>query len=310
MNMRKNIAIFIIFAIIIGGAGYYALKNSKQASKDSQSAKFKVSTSFYPLYFFATEIGGDKADVSNIIPYGAEPHDYEPTAKDMAEMEKSDLIILNGGGLESWSEDIQKNINSEKTLIVSASEGLATKQMTEGGETETDPHVWLAPKLAEGMVDNIEQGFSSADPKNKDYYKSNADSLKSKLAALDESYRHSLSNCAKKNIVTSHDAFGYLAAAYGFEQVPIAGLSPDAEPSPKQLAGIAEFAMKNGVRYIFFESLASPKLSETIASEIGAKTLVLNPLEGLSKEESARGKNYLTVMQDNLINLKTALECQ
>ncbi len=190
-----------------------------------------------------------------------------------------------------------------------AGEGLTTQQVTEGGQTETDPHVWLAPRLAQKMVERIAQAFEQVDPVNKGYYRSNAGSLETKLGNLDMEYRQGLSNCAGNSIITSHAAFGYLATDYGLNQVPIAGLSPDAEPSPRQLAHIAQFAKNNNVRYIFFESLASPKLSQTIATEVGAQTLVLSPIEGLSEEEMSQGKTYISVMQDNLTNLRTALQC-
>ena len=159
------------------------------------------------------------------------------------------------------------------------------------------------------MVDRIASGYQQSDPNNKNYYQANADSLKAKLQQIDLAYRQGLSHCLTKNIITSHAAFGYLAKTYGLNQVAIAGFSPDAEPSPQQLAVIAKFAEQNQVKYIFFESLVSPKLAQTIASEIGAQTLVLNPLEGLSDQELAQGKNYLSVMQDNLSNLQTALQC-
>ena len=227
----------------------------------------------------------------------------------MARIERSKLIVLNGGGLEAWSDNIRKNIDADKAIIVVAGEGLTTQQETKEGQTETDPHVWLAPRLAQKMVERIAQAFEQADPANRDYYRSNANSLKIKLGNIDMEYRRGLSNCKGKNIVTSHAAFGYLAAAYGLNQAPIAGLSPDAEPSPRQLADIAKFARDNKVKYIFFESLATPKLSQTIATEVGAQTLVLNPIEGLSDEELSQGKNYLSVMHDNLINLQTALQC-
>ena len=285
------------------------MRTAGRPSKTIPSGKLQVVASFYPLYFFSREIGGDKADVTNIVPSGAEPHDYEPTAQDMAKMESCKLIILNGGGLEAWSDSVRKNIDAKNTTIVVAGEGLTTQQVTEGGQTETDPHVWLAPRLAQKMVERIAQAFEQADPANKDYYQSNADSLKTKLGDLDAEYRRGLSTCKSKNIITSHAAFGYLATAYGLNQVPIAGLSPDAEPSPRQLADIAKFARDNNVKYIFFESLASPKLSQTIATEVGAQTLVLNPIEGLSEEEMSQGKTYFSIMQDNLTNLRTALQC-
>jgi len=307
--MRKNVIISLVVAIAVIGLAFVLMRTVGRPSKTTPSGKLLVVASFYPLYFFSREIGGDKADVTNIVPSGAEPHDYEPTAQDMATIESCKLIILNGGGLEAWSDSVGKNIDAKNTTIVVAGEGLTTQQVTENGQTETDPHVWLAPRLAQKMVERIAQAFERADPANKDYYRSNADSLKTKLGDLDAEYRRGLSACKTKNIITSHAAFGYLATAYGLNQVSIAGLSPDAEPSPRQLADIAKFARDNRVKYIFFESLASPKLSQTIATEVGAHTLVLNPIEGLSEGEMSQGKTYLSIMQDNLTNLRTALQC-
>jgi zinc transport system substrate-binding protein len=307
--MKKNVILSLILAVAVIGLASFLIGTVGRPSKAVQSGKLQVVASFYPLYFFSRQIGGDKADVANIVPSGAEPHDYEPTAQDMARIERSRLIVLNGGGLEAWSDAIRKNIDADKAIIVAAGEGLTTQRDTEKGQTETDPHVWLAPRLAQKMVERIAQAFEQADPANRDYYRSNADSLKIKLGDIDMEYRRGLSNCKGKNIITSHAAFGYLAADYGLNQAPIAGLSPDAEPSPRQLADIAKFARDNKVKYIFFESLASPKLSQTIATEVGAQALVLNPIEGLSDEELSQGKDYLSVMHDNLINLQTALQC-
>jgi zinc transport system substrate-binding protein len=307
--MKKNVILSLMLALAVIGLASFLIGSARRPSRAVQSGKLQVVASFYPLYFFSRQIGGDRADVANIVPSGAEPHDYEPTAQDMARIERSRLIVLNGGGLEAWSDNIRKNIDAGKAIIVAAGEGLTTQQVTEKGQTETDPHVWLAPRLAQKMVERIAQAFEQADPANRDYYRSNADSLKTKLGNIDMEYRRGLGNCKGKNIITSHAAFGYLAADYGLNQAPIAGLSPDAEPSPRQLADIAKFARDNKVKYIFFENLVSPKLSQTIATEVGAQTLVLNPIEGLSDEELSQGKNYLSVMHDNLINLQTALQC-
>ncbi len=308
---KKNaiISIILVVAVLVLAALFVVARNVGRPSKTVQSGKLQVAASCYPLYFFSQQIGGDKADVTNIVPSGAEPHDYEPTAQDMARIERSKVVVLNGGGLEAWSDNIRKNVDPGKTTIVVAGEGLTTQQATEEGRTETDPHVWLSPRLAQTMVDRIVRAFEQADPGNKDYYRSNAASLKTKLGNLDADYRRGLSTCKTKNIITSHAAFGYLASAYGLHQVPIAGLSPDAEPSPRQLADIAKFARDNKVKYIFFESLVSPKLSQTIATEVGAQTLVLNPTEGLSDKEASQGKDYLSIMRDNLANLQRALQC-
>jgi zinc transport system substrate-binding protein len=312
--MRTKIKIFLIIGILLAVLSGYLVKvgvfHNVNQSNTAQSSKIQVAASFYPLYYFASRIGGEKADIINITPSEAEPHDYEPTAQDVAQIEKSKLLILNGGGLEAWADNIRENLNSVHTVIVIAGKGLINQQVMEEGEDIVDPHVWLSPPLAGQMVDKITGGFIKADPENARYYETNAGALKSRLRDLDNKYRQGLGNCAGHAIITSHAAFGYLATTYHFTQVPIAGLSPDAEPSPRQLAQIAEFARKNNVKYIFFETLVSPKLSETLAHEIGAKTLVLNPIEGLIKEDLAQGKNYFTEMETNLANLQTALKCK
>jgi zinc transport system substrate-binding protein len=269
--------------------------------------KIKVVTSFYPLYFFASEIGGEKAEVSNVTPAGAEPHDYEPTSQDIINIEKSNLLVLNGGNLEPWGEKIK---HSFKGVIIIAGDNLINLEMQEEGERIKDPHVWLSPLLAKKEIKNILSGYLKIDPNNKSYYEDNTKKLEDKLNQLDGLYAHGLSQCAKKTFITSHAAFGYLAKNYNLIQVSISGLSPEEEPSTKRLVEISDIAKKNNVKYIFFESLVSPKLSETVANEIGAKTLVLDPIEGVSNDDMKIGKNYLTIMKDNLKNLQTALECQ
>jgi len=308
---KKNTVTLTIIGLIFFGIVFFLVRASQRPSDSAQTNKIKVTTSFYPLYFFTQQIGGDKANIVNITPAGAEPHDYEPTALDVARIEGSKLLVLNGGGLEAWGNDIQKNIDPKKTAMVVAGEGLADQQATGDRQTTAaDPHFWLDPPLAEKMTEKITRGFEEVDPANKSYYESNAAALQSKLIELDAAYREGLSNCGKKSIVTSHAAFGYLANTYGFNQISIAGLSPNAEPSPQRLADVAKFAKDNDVQYIFFESLVSPKLSQTIATEIGARTLVLNPIEGLSDEELKQGKNYFTEMRNNLANLRIALQCE
>ena len=310
--MKKNTIWVVLILILVAILGFNLkdkiLKND--SSTDVESEKPQVVTSLYPIYFFASQIAGDKAEVTNVTPSGAEPHDYEPTIQDIVNFEKSDLLILNGGGLELWGDNMKQNLNDKKVIIVTASDGIANKQAEEKGETIQDPHVWLSPQLAKKEVVNILAGFIKADPNNKETYEKNADALKVKLDELDVQYKEGLNNCTQKNIVTSHTAFGYLASTYGFDQVPISGLSPDEEPSARQLIDLAEFAKQNNIKYIFFETLVSPKLSNTLANEIGAQTLVLDPIEGVSEKDIEQGKNYFSIMRDNLNNLRTALECQ
>lgn len=307
--MKKTDVIFLIlsFALALGLAAI-VIKNTGRTPKTAETNKLQVTASFYPLYFMAAQIGGDKVEVINIMPAGVEPHDYEPTARELAKMASSRLIILNGGGLEAWSDNLKKNIDQKQTIIIAIGEALTEEARTDG-QTSLDPHAWLAPPLAEKMVEKIAQSFEQVDPLNKNYYRTNAEALKSKLNDLHSAYKRELANCEQNYIIASHAAFGYLAASYGFKQISIAGQSPEAEPSPAKLAKIIKFAKDHKIKYTFFESLTSPKLAQTIAREIGAKTLALNPLEGLTDEELAQGKNYLSLMRDNLINLQIALEC-
>ncbi len=164
--------------------------------------------------------------------------------------------------------------------------------------------------LAKKEAQKIARAIITIDPTNKNFYENNERNLEKRLDALDTSFQDGLRECQQKNFVTSHSAFGYIASRYGLKQIAISGLSPDQEPSPKELAQVAQFAKNNNVTYIFFETLISPKLSETVAREIGAKTLVFNPLEGLTKEDEAAGKDYFSVQQDNLANLRIALICK
>lgn len=306
--MNNKIITGIILLIIAGAL--VLIMQDKRNQPSPADGKLSVVASFYPLAFFAEQIGGDRATVTNITPAGVEPHDYELTPLDVVKIEKSKLLILNGGNLEPWIDNVRNNIDPNQTLLVIAGEGLTTQSMVEESEKIIDPHVWLSPPLAKQMVDTIAQRFIQIDSTHAATYEANAAALKSKLDALDADYKRGLSNCAKRDIITSHAAFGYLATTYQLNQVPIAGLEPDAEPSSRELSKTADFAKKNNIKYIFFETLVSPKLAETLANEVGAQTLVFNPLEGLSDKELAENKDYFTEMRNNLANLQIALECQ
>lgn len=305
----KNKLIFGACAlIIIGIAGYNLL--GRLPATPLTSTKITVTTSFYPLYFFTSEITKDRVDVYNITPAGAEPHDYEPTAQDMKRIEDSKLLIMNGGKLEPWGDNVKSLLSGSKTAVVSVGESVATEELVEDGATIRDPHVWLSPKLAKIQVASILASVIVADPINANFYENNANTLLAKLDNLDQKYTMGLNNCQLSSIVTAHAAFGYLAREYSLLQVAISGLSPDTEPSAKELAEVTSYVKKNNIGYIFFETLVSPKLAETIARETGARTLVLNPLEGLSDQEISAGKNYFTEMENNLKNLQTALQCR
>lgn len=288
-------ALLLIVAIIALSLSFF-----KQPSEQiSTSPKVKVITTFYPLADFVTQVGGDRVKVVNLTPAGVEPHDFEPTPQDLVSVEQASVFVYNGAGFEPWVEKTLTDLNSTTTIVNSSV----------GVNLVADPHIWLDPVLASQQVDNILAGLIKADPENRDYYQKNATAYKNELAKLDENFRTGLTSCEKNEIVTSHDAFAYMAKRYGFKVVPITGLSPEEEPSPKKIAEVADFAKENDVKYIFFETLVEPRLSQTIADEIGAQTLVFNPLEGLTEEELIAGQNYLYVQGQNLANLKLALNC-
>ncbi len=309
--MKNNKWFFVVLGVVLVAIISYILNVGifkHSVNNSTLNKNLQVSASFYPLYFFSSQIGGDKATVDNITPAGAEPHDYDPTTQDIANIEKGNMLILNGG-VEAWGDKIKANLTGTNVKVVVAGDELLSKQLVEAGETMKDPHVWLNPDLAKKEVEKITEGYIAIDPGNTNFYKENQTTLDKKLDQLDSEYKAGLANCQSKDIITSHAAFAYLAERYGLNQVAISGLSPDEEPSAQQLADVATFAKKNNVKYIFFESLVSPKLSETIANEVGAKTIVLDPIEGISDDDIKQGKNYFTVMEDNLKNLQTALSC-
>ncbi|MCK9352282.1 MAG: zinc ABC transporter substrate-binding protein [Candidatus Paceibacterota bacterium] len=300
MSTKKIIILVLGIAAMAIFLYMYAVKIPRD---NASKGNLHVTASFYPLAFLAQEIGGDKVSVTNLTPAGAEPHDFEPSARDMAEIERSRVVIVNGLGLEPWIDNVKKNIDPKKTVLLIAGEG---RDISRKG----DPHIWLNGGIMYAMAKQIALTFAEMDAANGAEYFNNLAEFGDKINVLGAEYRSGLAECDTKSFVTSHDAFGYLAENYGLKQVPIAGLSPDAEPSSKDLGTIAAFAKENNIKYIFFESLVSPKLADTIANEIGAKTLVLNPLEGLTNEDLSNGKDYWSVMRENLANLKIALSCK
>lgn len=301
-NMKNRYTVFIIglllIAVVIGFA-YFAYNNSTKNNASVANKKLQVFGSFYPTYFFASQIGGDKADVRNITPAGVEPHEFEPSTRDISQIESGNMLVLNGGP-EAWGDKITNNLKGTNVKVIVAGQGLFT---------QTDPHIWLDPELAKKEARTITRGFISIDPQNSSYYENNEKKLAAKLDQLDNAFKQGLSSCQSRDFITSHSAFSYLAKRYGLKQVSISGLSPDQEPSAQQLVDIVKFAKEHNIKYIFFESLVSPKLSETIANEIGAKTLVLDPVEGISDDDIKQGKNYFTIMENNLKNLQIALQC-
>ena len=255
-----------------------------------------VVAGFYPLAFAAAEIGGDRVEVTNLTPPGAEPHDVELSVRDVERVRDADLVLYLGQGFQPALEDAAEGNDAAVDLL----EGLELREGEEG-EDALDPHVWLDPVRFAQVVERIGAELGGEAP---------ARQLASRLRALDGEFRAGLEDCARKELVTAHDAFGYLGDRYGLEVIPITGISPESEPSPQDLAEISELVSERGVTTVFVEPLLSPEIGETVAREAGAQTAVLNPLEGLTEEELARGEDYFTVMRANLEALREGLGCR
>lgn len=303
------ILLFMSALVLSGCDSKVNTQNSNMGSSSDPGKKLTVYTSFYPMYDLTKKVGGDKINLKNLIPAGTEPHDWEPTPGDMGNLEKADVLIYNGAGMETWIDKVLKSIDNEKLVTVEASKGLKLLDNTDKNENLTyDPHVWLNPMLAKQEMEAIKNALVSADPLNKEYYEKNYNDNAQKLDQLDQEYKKTIGVLSKKDIVVAHQAFGYLCSAYGLNQVAIEGLAADSEPSPARMAEIVNFVKEKQLKYIFFEELVSPKVTQTIAQETGATATVLNPLEGLSEADQQAGKDYFSVMRDNLEVLKKALQ--
>lgn len=284
------------------------------SEKSLASEKLKVIATFYPLAELARQVGGELVDVTNITPTGAEPHDYEPSPRDIIKIRSAKVFLLNGGNIDVWAEKIQNDLKKRGIEVINMSESLrkSTQLLRSQGKNgeRFDPHFWLDPILRQEQVAIVRDTFIKVDPENAEYYRKAGEDYINRLVTLDQEYKDGLRHCAIREVVVSHAAFGYLAKRYQLEMIYISGISPDQEPSPRRLAEISLLAREKNIKYIFFETLLSPKLAETVAREIGAKTLVFNPIEGLTDEEIRAGKNYISLMEDNLKNLRIALQCK
>jgi zinc transport system substrate-binding protein len=224
----------------------------------------------------------------------------------VSQVQRAAVFVHTGTQLDRWAEKLLVDLPGRRPVVVNTREGISV--LTVGGVT--DPHVWLDPTLARVQVQAIAAGLEQAHPEGRATYAENAKAFVAKLDALDEALAAGLGDCARREVVTSHAAFGYLARRYRLTQVPVMGLSPEAEPSPADLAAIVRTARRFKVTHVFFETLVSPRLAETLSREIGATPLPLNPIEGVSPEEAAAGIGYLELMRANLANLRLALGCR
>jgi zinc transport system substrate-binding protein len=257
-----------------------------------------VVAAFYPLAWAAEEIGGNSVDVQNLTPAGAEPHDVELKPREVAELQRADVVLYLSHGFQPAVEQAADAASGKRIDVL---DGLGLKAGVGDEAGKTDPHVWLDPVLYAKVVRRI--GTALGKPKA-------AAQLAARVLALDREYRTGLAHCSSNEFVTSHAAFGYLAARYGLVQLPITGIDPSSEPSPKRLAELARLVREKHIDTVFFERLVSPKLAEAVAREAGVKTAVLDPIEGLTPSEASAGATYLSIMRRNLSELRQVLHCR
>ncbi len=283
--------------------------------------RLKIVASLFPLYDFAKNVGKDKADVILLMPPGMEPHSFEPKPADIILLNKTDIFIYTNRYMEPWAAAILKGLDNKALVVVDSSKGLELIKGSEEGhhheadheESEgMDPHVWLDFSNAMKMVDTIAGAFAQKDPDNGAYYRANAEAYKAQLAVLDKKFVETLSRCAHREIVSGgHNTFGYLARRYRLKFVSAySGFSPDAEPTSRDLIELTKTLRQHGLSYIFYEELLSPGIAETISRETGAKLLMLHGAHNISRDDLQKGVTFISLMNRNLENLRTGLQCK
>ncbi len=273
-------------------------------------------TSFTPVDQFVRAVAGNDARVTMLIPPGAEPHDFEPTPSDAKALSSAKAFFYVGDEMEPWAKGLAQSANPSITLApLSSSVSLAVNPVAnapgfEGNDLSSDPHIWLSPHIAQSEVVYIRDTLAAADPVHASDYQKNAAAYLARLQSLDAQYRAGLASCRSHTLITSHAALGYLASDYNLTQVPIAGISPDEEPSPAQLINVINTARAANATAVFIEPGVSPKLAQAVASELNIPALEFNAIEIISPADQQAGKDYVSLMQDNLQALRQGLGCQ
>ena len=286
--MRFRLATVVVALLTLLGA-------CGGGEEDEDRSRRSVVTAFYPLTFLGSSVAGNRADVTSVTPAGVEPHDLELTAAQVRRISEADLLIYLGQGFQP---EVEK-------LVPEVSNTLDVLTVRPPSSPARDPHIWLDPVLMVGITEAVADALSQIDPRNARRYRSNADDLVARLNDLDDDFQNGLSRCARREIVTSHEAFGHLAERYNLQQIGIAGIDPDQEPSARRLDEITRLVRDRGVTTIFFERLLPEDLATTVAGETGTKTAVLDPLESPPPTG-----DYISAMRVNLETLRTALSCR
>lgn len=314
MNVRRLIsAAALSSAVVLGLTALTACSGSSTAGK--KDGKLDVVASFYPMQYLAEQIGGSHVAVSNLTKPGVEPHDLELSPKQTASLGEADVIVYLKGIQPAVDKAIDqsgvKHTVDAAGLTKLEDHGTETGPGHEGhahqgdNEAGADPHIWLDPVKYAEVAKGVGKALEQADPDHAADYKKNTDTVVKNLGTLNDKFAAGLKNTATKTFITTHSAFGYLAERYGLTQEGIAGIDPEAEPSPARIKELQSLAKKDHVNTVFFETLASDKTAKTLAKDTGLKTDVLDPLEGITKK--SKGADYIAVQESNLAALQKAL---
>jgi zinc transport system substrate-binding protein len=309
--MRK-----LFFFLVIG---FFIPAGLLFAQPAARPAKIKIVTTLFPLYEFAKEVAGDNAEVSLLLPPGIEPHAYEPTPAAIVNINEAEIFIYTGELMEPWVQKLLPGITNQNLQILDASQGNKLLSLHHSNEMREpwegrgrDPHIWLDFSIDMKIVDAIAEALIERDSGHRDIYLANAERYKAKLSALDAAYQSGLKDCASRTIFTGgHFAFGYLARRYGLKTAsPYAGFSPNAEPSPQAVAEVITAMKASGASNVYYEELATPRVSNVLVEETGAKMTLLHAAHNLSADEFSQGVTFLSIMEGNLKRLREGLQCR
>lgn len=326
---RGFIAVLLLTLALCG-----CTQNTPSANK-AAGKRMSVITTLFPLYDFARNICGDKADVRLLLPPGVEAHGFEPKPSDLVAINKADVFVYTNAAMEPWAVKLLKGVASPGLRVVDASQGAAMLKTGErvgaekgaGAHEEKgpsghaheghdhgsgmDPHLWLDFKNAAIMVDNLAAAIIARDPVNESFYRANAVSYKAELQKLDAEFSAGLARCDKRVFLHGgHYTFGYLAARYGLTYRSAQAVNPDSELTAATLVQLLKLVKANGLLYVYSEELVSPQISEVIAREAGVKILMLHGAHNISKDDLAGGVTFLGLMRKNLQQLRIGLVCR
>jgi zinc transport system substrate-binding protein len=297
----------LVVSLALTVAGISACSTTTTSTASSDPSRPTVVAAFYPLAYAAQQVGGDAIDVTSLTPAGVEPHDLELSAAQVAQIAEADLVLYVKGFQPAVDEAIEQQA-ADHAIDVSAGLTLlpGEDQGDEPSDGATDPHIWLDPANMAAIGESVGQRVSELAPSAADTVSADTEAFRAAMTNLSTEFSDALAECASRELVVSHEAFGYLARAFGLTQVGLSGLSPEAEPSPARLKEVSDLVRADGITTIYYETLVDPKVAQTVADETGATTAVLDPIEGLAPDSTG---DYASIMRQNLATLVAGQSC-